>query len=556
MILGTSTVGSPMTLDLDRLLETRLLIEANAGGGKSWAIRKLLEETHGHVQHIVLDIEGEFSTLREKYDYVLAGKDADIPAHPKTADLLARKILELNASIIIDLYDLKQHDRIRFVKNFLDAMTNAPKKLWHPALVVIDEAHIFVPERGKADSMPAVIDLATRGRKRGYCAILATQRLSKLHKDAAAECINKMIGRTGLDIDMRRAGDELGMVGKRDILSLRDLDPGEFFVFGPAFTKRVTKIRFGQVKTTHPRAGQRIGEYKPVASKTIQPILSKLIDLPQEAEKELHSKEDMQRHIRHLERELIRKPKPEVDQSTIDKLVQAAVKKASKSLEIECQKILANADCNVKEIFKSSFMALSDAFDNPSPGKAIATLATPRSRTSPVLDNPAALEVKTEGRSFNRCARAILQFLSMRENTAFNKVQIGAMTGYSHGSGGFNNALSMLSQAGLIIRQGTAIQINAQAISDVMEVLGDDYQAPGQHSMEDWLSKLGKCARSIYSYLLETPGTFTKQELGEATGYSSVSGGFNNALSSLNTLGLIQRNPDRTIQINQDIVGL
>jgi len=43
-------------IDLNNLIDTRLLIQANSGGGKSYAIRKLLEETHGKVQHIVLDL--------------------------------------------------------------------------------------------------------------------------------------------------------------------------------------------------------------------------------------------------------------------------------------------------------------------------------------------------------------------------------------------------------------------------------------------------------------------------------------------------------------------
>lgn len=59
-----------------------------------------------------------------------------------------------------------------------------------------------------------MIDLATRGRKRGYCLALATQCLSKLRKDAAVEMINKLIGRTGLDIDVKRAGDDLGLLGR------------------------------------------------------------------------------------------------------------------------------------------------------------------------------------------------------------------------------------------------------------------------------------------------------------------------------------------------------
>jgi hypothetical protein len=40
---------------------------------------------------------------------------------------------------------------------------------------------------GEAESTEAVISLMSQGRKRGYTGIIATQRLSKLHKDAAAE---------------------------------------------------------------------------------------------------------------------------------------------------------------------------------------------------------------------------------------------------------------------------------------------------------------------------------------------------------------------------------
>jgi hypothetical protein len=41
----------------------------------------------------------------------------------------------------------------------------------------------------------------SQGRKRGFAGIIATQRLSKLHKDAAAEANNVIIGRTWLDAD-------------------------------------------------------------------------------------------------------------------------------------------------------------------------------------------------------------------------------------------------------------------------------------------------------------------------------------------------------------------
>src|SRR5713226_368106 len=91
-------LNQSVSLDLPTLLDTRLLVQANSGGGKSWLIRRILEQSQGKVQQIVIDLEGEFSSLREKFDYILVGTDGDTPADPNSANLLARKLLELNVS--------------------------------------------------------------------------------------------------------------------------------------------------------------------------------------------------------------------------------------------------------------------------------------------------------------------------------------------------------------------------------------------------------------------------------------------------------------------------
>ena len=136
-------ISKDCSLNLEKLIATRMLINANSGGGKSWAIRRLLEQSHGQVQQIVIDLEGEFSTLREKFDYLLVGKEGEIPANIRTAELLAKRLLELNVSTIIDLSELKKAERITFVKRFLDSLIDSPKNLWHPVLILIDEAHHF-----------------------------------------------------------------------------------------------------------------------------------------------------------------------------------------------------------------------------------------------------------------------------------------------------------------------------------------------------------------------------------------------------------------------------
>jgi hypothetical protein len=54
-----------------------MLVQSNSGGGKSWALRRLLEQTASLVQQIVIDIEGEFTTLREKFDFVICAPMAE-----------------------------------------------------------------------------------------------------------------------------------------------------------------------------------------------------------------------------------------------------------------------------------------------------------------------------------------------------------------------------------------------------------------------------------------------------------------------------------------------
>jgi Helicase HerA, central domain len=74
MIIGQIIDGGKLECDLPTLVDTRLLIQANSGGGKSWLLR-LIAERAG-IQTIVLDNEGEFASLREAVDMLLVGGPA------------------------------------------------------------------------------------------------------------------------------------------------------------------------------------------------------------------------------------------------------------------------------------------------------------------------------------------------------------------------------------------------------------------------------------------------------------------------------------------------
>lgn len=250
-VLGHGDAGE-ITIDLPRLIETKLLITATSGGGKSFAIRRILEQTAPLIQQLVIDPEGEFSTLAEKYPYIVCNSEnSPIALTIDSAQSLAQELMKAGTSAILDLSEFDPEDRHLFVANFIKGLMCLPQQYWRHVLVFLDEAHLFAPQHDKSEAKKAVIDLAGRGRKRGFCLIPATQRLSKLNKNVASEIQNRLIGLTTLDVDLRRAADELGMTLSDASNLLGDLQPGEFFAYGPALSKKVQKIKIGPCSTRH-----------------------------------------------------------------------------------------------------------------------------------------------------------------------------------------------------------------------------------------------------------------------------------------------------------------
>src|SRR6201991_4022094 len=69
--MGQTTAGAAAALDLEELLATRLLVQGNSGSGKSHLLRRLLEQSAPWVQQCIIDPEGDFVTLADKFGHVV-----------------------------------------------------------------------------------------------------------------------------------------------------------------------------------------------------------------------------------------------------------------------------------------------------------------------------------------------------------------------------------------------------------------------------------------------------------------------------------------------------
>jgi len=563
-------IGPGLACDLDLLIASRLLVQASSGQGKTRTIRRLLEQTHGKVQHLVIDPEGEYHTLREQFDYVLAApKGGDVVAHPKHAGLLAHKLLELGVSAICDIYELNPKDRILFVRRFFEALVNAARELWHPALVVLDEAHIFCPEKGDAESAEAVIALASRGRKRAFCLVAATQRLAKFKKDAAAELGNKLIGGCTLDVDVSRASDELGFA-KADQTRLRRLKPGEFYAYGRAFRLDIALpdpddtlnapclVKVGPVVSKHPEPGDRAVPTPP-PTKKVKAILDKLSSLPAEAEEQEKSLATLQKENADLRRELQRQVieparlalKPErVEVPVLPKDVAAGLGAAVEGLRVVAMEgetlntrmkgLMENA-AHLGHMLAELERRVDSARQQVGPVGSAA-------QRRPVASSPAprrapALPTGQQFSGLDGPQQKIVDVLAMlvRRGLDPDKKMLAAWIppcGIHPNGGRFNSNLAYLREQGYLEDRGVRLTEKGEAAAQVLDT--------GLRSFAAILDGAQKAiVDALDNYRSRFPeGRMSKQELADTLGIHPNGGRFNSNLARLRTMGAIPERGD------------
>ena len=556
IIIGADSEGKPLRLDIDLLIPSRLLIQANSGGGKSWLLRRIAEQLHGHVQTIIIDPEGEFFTLREKFGYVLVGEGGETPADVRSAEMLATRFLELKVSAVCDLYEAfrsQPMQRRQWVRTFLNALIDAPRNLWHPLIVIVDEAHKFCPQESpKAASMQereiiggckdAMVALSTTGRKRGFCPIWATQRLAKLDKDASAEFFNRLVGMTIEDVDVDRAADLMSVSKeeKHDFRqSLRQLSPGEFYAFGRAITIDRTLVKVGEVQTKHPESGKQAGKSAPPPTPDeVKKFLPQLSDLPKEAEQKVRTVAELEKQVRDLRAELKKTQKAapiEKVVKTEEKIVEIPVVKDAQIAKLEA--LMEKASGMSRALTEAIMLAKKPAVTKP-----VLTRPTEKPvlapRPMPARVAPASNGNATLSAAHVKVLSRLAELMKYTGSASVRKEQLAAWAEYSPNSGGFNNYLGSLRSTGLIdYPAGGWVTLTEEGRKHARP---DSVPVNSAEMLQRAKRVLGGSEGRLLELLHDSRDVSTKAQLAEAAGFSPNSGGFNNYLGHMRTLGFVE----------------
>lgn len=544
-------------LDLDVLLSTRMLLTADSGGGKTFALKRIVEQASGKIQIFIVDPEGEFAPLREHFNFVLVGKGGETPADVRSAEKVGQTLLALGASAIFDIYEMKPTTRHEWVSAFLNGLIEAPKQHRHPCLVIVDEAHMFCPERGKGESVAteAMRDLCTRGRKRLLCPLFATQRLATLNKDASSMLLNRMIGPTFEDLNRKRAAEVLSIT-KEDQhefnKQIQLLEPGNFFALGRAISRERVLVRVAEIKSAHGQEALKYELSPPPPPEKIKALLPKLADLPKQAEEQARTVAECKAEIRSLKAQLRSRPMQEVqppatDQRAVERAA-AATMRAFKGSMGQLQRRIAEQRAVLDKCAKLAAQELSRELPDVKADGAVEAVQVVHTN-APVIASarPAAMrgadsnspKSDSDAPKLKAGAVKMLEILGQWNPDPRTRDQLGALSGFSPTGGTFSEYLSILRRNGYISENGNGLHITDEGLATLPQI--PERPDSPEELIVLWKSKFKAGVGRMLDCLVEVyPHGISREELGEKSGFTASGGTFSEYLSMLRRARLIE----------------
>lgn len=170
----------------------RFAIIGKSGGGKTNTLKVFAEQwMKNGWPLVVIDPMNNFRSLRDSgLPLIVAGmrKSADLQLTIPAGYRLAQFCFNERVSIVLDTSFHHPDVAVEVLKMFLETLwqmilrqdEDAPLQ---PLAILIDEAHLFVPQSGKTEITDQLIDMSKRGRQLGLSMAYTTQRPAAIDKE-------------------------------------------------------------------------------------------------------------------------------------------------------------------------------------------------------------------------------------------------------------------------------------------------------------------------------------------------------------------------------------
>jgi hypothetical protein len=532
-----------------RALDDRLAFVGTAGSGKTYnagtGVERLLTN---NARVVIADPLGVWWGLRLKQDgkkesgfnvVIFGGPHGDIAINEQAGALIGETVASMAESCIVDLSQIgtKAGER-RFMLAFLTALYR--KTTGEPLHLVVDEADMFAPQRlmdkdGDAARLLGMMEtIVRRGRVKGFIPWLITQRPAVLSKDVLSQADGMVAFKLTASQDRAAIGAWIEgqadqQQGKQILAALPSMQRGQGVVWVPgrgiletaSFPEKQT---FDSSRTPKRGETKRTAELKPLDLGKLKDRLATV-----EAETKANDPAVLKSELAKLKRELAAQSStqpPAVDPKAVEIAYQNGLAEGLARGESRAKSALAAVEGRLKDAL-TVVGASIESLDSPMPAPVA---RRPTIRHSVRQPKAAAPLQKMDG-EFTGPQHRVLRSLAMWKSLGHDspsREMVAAASGYSPSSGGFNNLLGSLSTLGAI---GKPMPGHVSLQVDVGSMTADE----GRDML---LGYLANPQRKLVD-ALNGSGSMSRDDLGAATGYSASSGGFNNLIGSLSTLGII-----------------
>jgi hypothetical protein len=324
----------------------RTAIFGISGSGKSNTATLIVEQLlHAGEQVVLIDPKGESWGLLS----TAAGKPSNLPiivfgepnGHIETLNethgpRLADFVVETGRSVSLSMlgFESDQAER-RFVATFLRQLYRRKSRQGQPTrtLVVLEEAHLFIPENVRGDAAElagAAQRIARQGRTYGIGTLIVDQRPQDVSKRVITQCdtliCHQLVHKTDRDAlrEWVRGYDVDGR-GEKFLESIATLEPGEAWIWSPAWLKVFERVKIHRRKTYDSGAtpdGSAAARTVQRAEVDLDALRGQLAEVVETAK--ANDPAELKRKVAELEKQLRERP-AETKTVEVEKIVEVPV---------------------------------------------------------------------------------------------------------------------------------------------------------------------------------------------------------------------------------------
>ena len=542
-------------------LKKHIGILGKTGSGKSNLAKTIAEDLLGRGERVcVIDPTGTWWGLRLMADgktpseypiVIFGGQHADLPASAGHGDAIAEVVATSSTPAVIDTRHMTVGERTRFFTAFAERLVRSNRG---ELTLVIDEAHLFVPQSGgrRGGDAPAMLhagnNLVSLGRGIGLHVVLISQRPAKVHKDALTQVETLVAMRLIAPQDRKAIGEWIdewakGQGEHGDITtSLPSLPTGDAWVWSPEID-HLARVHCPLAATYDS------GRVRNTNGPSLRPIDVGEIAARLETGAGIVAGDDDPKRLRRRIAELERKLRESdaaaggINEAEVERRIAAAIQPWREALDKAVKTMTAAAEGLSIKIEPPEWDAPPAVAARPPARRRYQIDGTPdrNSRAQPASAAKPARQQKPNNLPGpqHRILDALAWLASLGVTEHANRIQVAFLAGYKPGGGAFNNTLGAMRRTGLIEYPGT----REVKLTDKGRGLANEPEPPltNEALHKAVLERLtGPQRRVLQPLITAWPHEMTTGRLAEAAGYEAGGGAFNNTRGSLRSLGLIE----------------